>query len=167
MPEAGDRIKVPVSQEEAWDFAADVRNAPRWVFGVREVSGTVRHPLEPGDRLRIRLFAGGRMADSEWQVLRCERPNTLTSSGRALGATATLKIECLPLGPTSSEVRYGLTYQLPGGALGAMAARFGIQGILEVQAKQSVRALRRLLAASARERSWRPAALEPGDLPSR
>jgi hypothetical protein len=166
MPEAGDRIKVPVTQEEAWDFAADVRNAPRWVFGVREVSGSVRHPLVAGDRLRIRLFAGGRMADSEWQVERCDRPNTLVSSGRALGATATLKIECLPLGPTSSEVRYSLTYQLPGGAVGAMAARFGVQGILEVQAKQSVRALRRLLA-SARGRSWRPAALGPGDLPSR
>jgi hypothetical protein len=167
MPEAGDRIKVPVTQEEAWDFAADVRNAPRWVFGVREVSGTIRHPLVPGDRLRVRLFAGGRMADSEWQVGRCERPSILTSSGRALGATATLKIECLPLGPNSSEVRYSLVYQLPGGALGAMAARFGVQGILEVQAKQSVRTMRRLLAASARGRSWRPPALEQRDLPSR
>jgi hypothetical protein len=73
----------------------------------------------------------------------------------------------LPLGPNSSEVRYSLVYQLPGGALGAMAARFGVQGILEVQAKQSVRTLRRLLAASARGRSWRPPALEPRDLPSR
>ncbi|MGA8426282.1 MAG: SRPBCC family protein [Candidatus Dormiibacterota bacterium] len=167
MPEAGDRIRVPVSQEEAWDFAADARNAARWVFGVREVSGALRHPLLPGDRLRIRLVAGGRMADSEWQVDRCERPTLLTSSGRAFGATATLRIECLPLSPTSSEVRYSLVYRLPGGALGVLAARFGIQGILEVQAKQSVRALRRLLAASARARSWRPSALEPGDLPSR
>jgi hypothetical protein len=167
MPEAGDRIRVPVSQEEAWDFAADVRNAPRWVFGVREVSGAVRHPLLPGDRLRIRLVAGGRIADTEWQVERCERPTILTSSGRALGATATLRIECLALSPTASEVRYGLAYQLPGGALGAVAARFGVQGMLEVQAKQSLRALRRLLAARARQRSWRPAALGPGDLPSR
>ncbi|HUY25116.1 MAG TPA: SRPBCC family protein, partial [Candidatus Saccharimonadales bacterium] len=124
MPEAGDRIKVPVSQEEAWDFAADARNAARWVFGIRDVSGALRHPLLPGDRLRVRLVAGGRMAVSDWQVERCERPTILTSSGQAWGATARLQIECLPLSPTSSEVRYSLAYQLPGGALGAMAARF-------------------------------------------
>ncbi|HVB53044.1 MAG TPA: SRPBCC family protein [Candidatus Acidoferrales bacterium] len=166
MPESGGQITVPVSQEEAWDFAADVRNAPRWVFGVREVAGDVRHPLLAGDHLKIRLFAGGRVADSEWEVGRCERPEFLSSSGHALGATATLQIECSALGPNSAQVRYHLTYRLPGGPLGALAARFGVQGILDVQAKHSLHTLRHLLAthAKARRTGGRP---EPGDSGSR
>lgn len=158
MPEAAGRIRVPASQEDAWDFAADVRNAPRWVFGLREVSGDFHDPLLPGDQLRIRLAAGGRMANSEWTVVSCDRPLHLSSTGRALGATATLQIECLGLGPNSAEVRYSLSYRLPGGVLGALAARLGVQGILEVQGKQSLRALRRLLRARARQRAGQPAA---------
>ncbi len=150
MPESGGRIRVPVSQEEAWDFAADVRNAPRWVFGVRDVSGDLRHPLHPGDHLRVRLLAGGRVADSEWTIGACERPRLLSSEGRALGATAALRIECSALGASSSEVAYQLAYQLPGGPLGALAARFGIQGILDVQAKHSLHTLRHLLITRSR-----------------
>jgi len=149
MPEAGDRIIVPVSQEAAWDFAADVRNAPRWVFGVREVAGALRHPLLPGDRLKVRLMAGGRIADSDWEIGRCERPRFLSSHGRALGASGTLEIVCAPLGPDQSEVSYHVVYQLPGGPLGALAARLGVQGIIEVQARRSLRTLRRLLAGGA------------------
>lgn len=163
MPESGDRITVPVSQEEAWDFAADVRNAPRWVFGVREVAGDLRHPLLPGDRIKIRLVAGGRIADSEWAVGRCERPDVLSSTGRALGATATLQIECSSLGPNSTEVRYHLAYQLPGGPLGVLAARLGVQGILDAQAKRSLRSLHRLLTTGARAQPGQPGKLEPGD----
>ncbi|MGC2192461.1 MAG: SRPBCC family protein [Candidatus Dormiibacterota bacterium] len=166
MPEAGGRITVPVSQEEAWDFAADVRNAPRWVFGVREVAGDLRHPLLPGDHLRVRLLAGGRVADSEWTVGSCERPQLLTSRGHALGARATLTIECAALGPNSAEVRYQLAYQLPGGLLGAMAARFGVQGILDAQAKHSLSTLHRLLAAGT-EAQRPPAKVAPGDSRSR
>src|SRR5487761_1200298 len=148
MPEAGGKIEVPVSQEEAWDFAADVRNAPRWVFGVRGVAGDVRHPLLPGDHLRVRLLAGGRVADSEWTVGSCERPRLLTSHGHALGATGTLEIECRALGEQRTEVSYRLAYELPGGPLGALAARFGIRGIIEVQVKHSLSTLRQLLTTS-------------------
>lgn len=145
MPEAGDRITVPVSQEAAWDFAADARNSPRWVFGVREVSGDLRHPLLPGDHLRARLVAGGRMLVSDWEVLSCERPSSLTSKGRAMGASATLRIEFVARGPESTEVRYHLNYQLPGGLIGALASKFGLQSLLDAQAKASVRSLRRVL----------------------
>jgi len=166
MPEAGGRITLRVAQEAAWDFVADVRNAPRWVFGVREVSGDLRHPLLPGDHLTVRLMAGGRRAESEWEIGRCERPRFLSSKGRALGATGTLQIECSALGPNSCEVRYHLAYRLPGGPLGALAARLGVQGILEIQAKQSLRNLRRLLAAG--PQAPRTAAqLAPGESRSR
>jgi hypothetical protein len=145
MPEAGGRVTVPVSQEEAWDFAADVRNAPRWVFGVRKVTGDVRHPLLPGDHLPVRVGGGGGVADSEWTIGKCERPNFLSSHGHALGGKATLQIECSALGPNSAEVRYHLDYRLPGGPLGALAGRFGVQGIIEAQAKRSLRTLHHLL----------------------
>ncbi|MGC1185208.1 MAG: SRPBCC family protein [Candidatus Dormiibacterota bacterium] len=145
MPEAGDRITVPVSQDQAWDFAADARNSPRWVFGVREVWGDLRHPLLPGDHLKARLVAGGRMLESDWEVVSCERPSFLSSKGRAMGATAVLRIEFVALGPKSTEVRYHLSYQLPGGVIGALAPKFGLQSLLEAQAKASVRSLRRLL----------------------
>ncbi|MGH7643817.1 MAG: SRPBCC family protein [Candidatus Dormibacteria bacterium] len=156
---------MPVSQEEAWDFAADVRNAPRWVFGVREVSGDLRHPLLPGDHLRVRLLAGGRVADSEWEIGSSERPNYLSSRGHALGATATLTIECAALGPKSARVHYRLDYRLPGGPLGALASRLGVQNILDAQAKHSLHTLRHLLAVRATERR-RAAGPEPIESPS-
>lgn len=158
---------VPVTQEDAWEFAADVRNAPRWVFGVGEVAGDLRHPLLPGDRLRVRLVVGGRIADSAWVVGECRRPSYLISSGRALGATATLRIECRELGPRTAEVHYSLKYELPGGALGALASRMGVQGVLELQVKQSLRTLRRLLSSGSHRAETGPAALEPSDSGSR
>ncbi len=137
---------VPVPQEVAWDFVADARNARRWVFGVRDVEGSLRHPLRRGDRLRLRLLGGGRMADSEWVVEACERPWRVSSRGRALGAVAELTIECVPHGADETEVVQRLSYRLPGGPLGSLAARLGVQGVLEVQAHQSMRALHRLLS---------------------
>ncbi|MGA7172676.1 MAG: SRPBCC family protein [Candidatus Dormiibacterota bacterium] len=165
MPEAGGRITVPVSQEAAWDFAADVRNAPRWVFGVREVTGDLRHPLLPGDHLKVRLLAGGRAADSEWTVGRCDRPTFLSSRGHALGASGTLQIECSALGPNSAEISYRISYQLPGGPLGALAGRLGIQGILDAQAKHSLSTLRRMLTGPQEQHS--PVRLEPDESRSR
>jgi hypothetical protein len=127
------------------------------------MAGQLRHPLQAGDRLRIRLVAGGRMTDSEWVVGQCERPTRLVSHGQALGASATLRIECHRLGPNSTEVDYRLSFQLPGGPLGQLAARFGIQGVLDIQAKQSLRSLRRLLAVPAGRRDWQQAAPRRGD----
>lgn len=163
MPEASARITVRARQEAVFDFAADVRNAPRWVFGVREVAGNLRHPLQPGDRIRVRLLAGGRIADSQWQIGECERPERLVSRGRALGASAQLTIACRELAPELTEVSYRLQYQLPAGPVGRLASKFGVQGILEVQARQSVGTLRRLLGAEAASPEWRRA-VRPGDL---
>ncbi|MGH7610698.1 MAG: SRPBCC family protein [Candidatus Dormibacteria bacterium] len=162
MPEVRDRVVVPVGLERAWDFAADIRNAPRWVFGIREISGDLRHPLQPGDRLRVRLFAGGRMADSDWVVGESSRPHLLSSTGRGWGAEARLRIECRALGPESTEVTQVLAYQLPGGPLGQLAARLGVHGVLEMQAHRSLRTLRRLLSAEAGAgRAWPSPALDP------
>ncbi len=162
MPEARAATLLPIPREEVWDFAADVRNAPRWVVGVREVAGDLRHPLQPGDRLRVRLLAGGRVADSEWEIGECARPERLRSRGRALGATAVLTIECREAGAGQTEVGYRLSYQLPGGPLGQLASRLGVQQVLELQARQSVAGLRRLLLGGAPDPAWRRA-LHPGE----
>ncbi|MHB8394671.1 MAG: SRPBCC family protein [Candidatus Dormibacteria bacterium] len=148
MPEVHHRILIPVTPEEAWDFIADVRNAPHWMFGVKEVAGSLSPPLRPGDRLNIRLVAGGKLADSEWVIGACERPSLVSSRGHAMGASAQLRILCRPVGPSSTEVTQELSYQLPGGALGYLAARFGVSGILEVQAHRSLQALAQQLDRS-------------------
>lgn len=149
MPEVRDHIVLPVSQEQVWDFIADLGNSNRWMFGVRDVAGSFRHPLQEGDHLRIRLVAGGRLADSEWVIGACERPSLVTSSGHAMGASAQLRIECRALGPQSTEVVQSLRYELPGGFLGVIAARFGIRTILEAQARRSLQALAALLTTTA------------------
>jgi uncharacterized membrane protein len=62
-----------------------------------------------------------------------------------MGASATLRIEFVARGPESTEVLYHLNYQLPGGLIGALASKFGLQSLLDAQAKASVRSLRRVL----------------------
>ncbi len=150
MPEVHHQILIPVTPEDAWDFIADVRNAPRWMFGVREVAGSLNPPLKQGDRLQIRLVAGGKLADSEWVIGECERPTLVSSWGHAMGASAQLRIRCRAVGPSSTEVTQQLSYQLPGGPLGYLAARFGVSGILEVQAHRSLHALAQQLAPQVR-----------------
>ncbi len=154
--EVHDRIVLPFPQDQVWDFIADVRNSNRWMFGVREVAGSFRHPLQEGDRLRIRLVAGGKLADSEWVIGACERPHLVTSRGHAMGASAELRIECTALGPQSTEVVQSLRYQLPGGFLGVIAARFGVRTILETQARRSLQALAAQLRARARSGGLTP-----------
>lgn len=146
---------IPVSPETAWDFIADVRNAPSWMFGVKEISGSVTPPLREGDRLHIRLVAGGKFADSQWVIGDCERPSLLSSHGHAMGATAELRIECAAVGEGATEVTQELTYHLPGGTLGYLAGRFGVSGILEMQARRSLQALFNLLVPSSDRQSWR------------
>ncbi|MHB1501288.1 MAG: SRPBCC family protein [Candidatus Dormibacteria bacterium] len=154
MPEVRHRVVIPVSAETAWDFIADVRNAPLWMFGVKEVTGSVTPPLQPGDRLHIRLVAGGKFADSEWVIGVCERPSLVSSRGHAMGATAELRIECTPVGDRATEVSQQMAYQLPGGALGYLAGRFGVSGILEMQAHHSLQSLLHLLTPSRGGQSW-------------
>ncbi|MGH7610027.1 MAG: SRPBCC family protein [Candidatus Dormibacteria bacterium] len=161
MPEVRDRVVVPVGLEQAWDFVADVRNAPRWVFGIRGISGDLRHPLHPGDRLHVRLFAGGRMAESDWVVGECQRPHYLSSAGRGLGAEAQLRIECRELASDSTEITQSLVYRLPAGPLGQLADRLGVRGILEMQARQSLRSLSRLLGSAPGSQRRAAPALDP------
>jgi len=156
MPEVRDHIVVPFPQEQVWDFIADVRNSNLWMFGVRQVAGTFRHPLQEGDHLRISLVAGGKLAESEWVIGPCERPHLVTSRGHAMGASAELRIECTALGPHSTQVTQSLRYQLPGGILGVIAARFGIRTILETQARRSLQALSSLLRARAKAGALTP-----------
>ncbi len=151
MPEVSDHLVLPVPQEQVWDFIADVRNSNRWMFGVREVAGSFRRPLQEGDRLRIRLVAGGKLADSEWVIGACERPSLVTSSGHAMGASAQLRIECRALTPRSTEVVQSLRYELPGGFLGVIAARFGVHAILEAQAHHSLQSLAVLLQRTSQQ----------------
>ncbi len=164
MPEVRHRIVIPVSPEAAWDFIADVRHAPEWMFGVKEITGSSAPPLRRGDRLHIRLVAGGKFADSEWVIGECERPFLVSSRGHAMGATAELRIECQPVGAGRTEVTQRLQYRLPGGALGYLAGRFGVSGILEMQAHRSLQALFNLLAPSSRSPELRTTDMdaEPG-----
>ena len=149
MPEVRHHVLIPVSAERAWDFIADVRHAPRWMFGVKQITGSLSPPLRQGDRLQIRLVAGGKFANSDWVIGECERPHLVSSTGHAMGASAKLRIECREVGPESTEVTQSLTYQLPGGALGLLAGRFGVSGIMEMQAQRSLQALRAILTETA------------------
>ena len=165
MPEVSGRVTVPVSPERAWDYVADIRNAPDWMFGVRAVVGPPQPPLRTGDRLRIQLVAGSRLADSEWVVGSCERPHLVTSTGRAMGARAELRIECRSLGENSTEVVQIVRYELPGGPLGLLASRFGVRGILEMQAQRSLQTLARRLGPVADAESQVFVEAGAGDLP--
>jgi hypothetical protein len=117
------------------------------MFGVRDVDGPKNPPLRPGDRFRVRLVAGARLADSDWVMGSCERPSLVTSSGGAMGARAELRIECHALAENTTEVVQKLRYELPGGPLGLLASRFGVRGILEMQARRSLQALAARLGA--------------------
>jgi uncharacterized membrane protein len=150
MPEVSGRVTIPISQEQAWDYIADMRNTRDWMFGVREVAGPQNPPVKPGDRFRVRLVAGARLAESEWVMGSCERPSLVTSTGRAMGARAELRIECHALGENTTEVVQKLRYELPGGPLGLLAGRLGVRGILEMQAHRSLQALVTKLASGTR-----------------
>jgi uncharacterized protein YndB with AHSA1/START domain len=149
MPEARARRLIRAAPAVVFDFISDIDNAPRWMFGVREVRGTTHRPVLEGDRLHIRLVAGGRLADSEWVIGRCVPPRLLTSSGQALGATGRLEVTCLAQGSQLTEVTQRLVYQLPGGPLGLLAARFGVSSILELQAQRSLQSLAGILEKDA------------------
>ncbi|MGA9775950.1 MAG: SRPBCC family protein [Candidatus Dormiibacterota bacterium] len=148
MPEARARRLIHVPPERVFEYISDIANAPSWMFGVREVRGVRHRPVQEGDRLQIRLVAGGRLADSHWVIGSCEWPRRLSSSGQAMGATAQLEILCEPAGRGATAVSQRLAYQLPGGPLGLLAARFGIGGILELQANHSLQTLSSLLEAA-------------------
>ncbi|HUY98080.1 MAG TPA: SRPBCC family protein [Verrucomicrobiae bacterium] len=149
MPEIKATTVVPVAQSVVFDFVGDSRNAPRWVFGVHRVEPGAPHPLRPGDHVTFQLGAAGQRLESRWRIDEWTPPTHVTSSGHALGARAQLRIECRALGPEATEVVEVLRYQLPGGVLGMVADRLGIHGILEMQARNSMRALRRLLTPPA------------------
>lgn len=144
MPEARAQRLVRAGAEAVFDFIAEIENAPRWMFGVRRVEGAPHRPLQEGDEVGISLVAGGKLAESRWVIGRCERPSLLTSSGQAMGASAELQITCTPAAG-GTLVTQSLGYRLPGGPLGLVASRFGIDGILELQAHRSLQTLASLL----------------------
>lgn len=144
---------IPVSQSAVFDFVGDSRNAPRWVWGISDVDAAAPHPLRPGDEVTFQLGAKGRILESRWRIEEWVPPVRVTSTGHALGAQARLRIECRALGPGQTQVEEVLQYRLPGGPLGLVADRLGIHGILEMQARNSMRRLHRVLTTGLNDRS--------------
>jgi uncharacterized protein YndB with AHSA1/START domain len=139
-------VEIDAPPEEVFDLLVDPCRLDEWVTASRGVADVPEGKLRAGSSFRQRLRLGGARFDVRWSVTQLDRPRLAVWEGRGpAGTHAAVRYELAP-NESGTRFRYHNTYDLPGGAIGAMAGRV-TSGPARHAMRTSLRRLKRLLEA--------------------
>lgn len=138
-------ISLDARPEEVWKVIMDPRRLEDWVSIHRELKEAPPGRLRKGSELAQSLKVAGQTFDVRWKVTEAERPRRVTWDGRGpLGTRARVVYE-LAAEEDGTRFDYLNEYELPGGALGAVAGR-AVAGKAGRESERSLALLADLLA---------------------
>ena len=123
MPDLRETIELAVPPEEVWAVLTDLTRLDEWVAEHRGFPDGAPSSLSEGTTYSQTLEAAGQEVDMEWAVVEYDEPRVLAFDGSGpAGSSATLRYELTPEGE-GTRMAYATSFDLPGGALGALAAK--------------------------------------------
>ena len=122
-------VDIAAPPERVWDLLEDVRRLPEYSESTEEVLEAPERLTAVGQQyVQVGRLLGVKRA-SRWQVVALE-PGRLLGSQGSLGPgvryTLTQRLE--PLADDATRLSLEIDYTIPGGALGRLAARAGVEG---------------------------------------
>lgn len=135
MPSFRRQTDVDRPIAEVWDVWSDVRLLPRFSKSTVEVRGAPEQLTAVGQTFTQVVRAVGRTFTSEWTVTELIPYDHLTIEGSVgFGVTYRLEEQVEALDDDRTRCTIVITYELPFGPLGRVAARLGLGSLAEREA---------------------------------
>ena len=116
-------VKIASPPEAVYGVIMDPHRLADWVTIHERLGRAPEGALTEGAELEQSLKVAGRRFDVEWKVTEAQPPSRVTWEGRGpMGTRARVVYRLEPI-DDGTDFSYLNEYQLPGGALGAMAGR--------------------------------------------
>lgn len=143
MPEIRQTIDIAAPPERVWTVLTDLDRLGEWVAEHRAFPDGAPSGLSDGTTYSQTLEAAGQDVDITWTVVEYDEPNVLAFDGSGpAGSSATLRYELTLVGDVT-RLAYATSFDLPGGALGSLAAKAAAPG--EDDAEETLGRLKELV----------------------
>jgi uncharacterized membrane protein len=138
------QIEIARPPSEVYDLLMDPDRLGEWVSIHRAVRDVSERPLRQGATLRQTLHLGGTDFDVEWTIVEADAPRRVRWEGKGPARSKAVAEYDLAAKEGGTSFSYANEFKLPGGPLGAVAARM-VSGASERETERTLENLKRLL----------------------
>jgi uncharacterized membrane protein len=151
-------VVIDAPAAAVWAVLEDVRRLPEFSASTLEVRDAPERLTAPGQTyVQVGRILGKKYA-STWRVVALEPGRLIRSEGSlGFGVHYCLTQHVEPVGAGSTRLGIVLDYAVPGGPLGRLAAKAGIEGQAAREAQAVLDGIQRVVQADAAARSSSPA----------
>ncbi len=122
MTEIRKSTDVNASPEDLFTLLADLDRLPDWSTITVATHDAPDQPLAKGNTFRQTLRIMGRQLETDWTITELDRPRHVAYEAKG-PAGATLRMaQTVEASGNGSRVSFEVDYELPGGAVGGLAA---------------------------------------------
>jgi uncharacterized membrane protein len=128
MPVISDHVDIDASRKDVWAVVSDVRHLPKYSASTTAVEDAPDCLDSKGQSFVqvVKLF--GKEWRSKWTVLDYQRGKLLRTEGRVgPGVRLGLSQHLEDRGPDQTRLKLEIRYQVPGGALGRLVTKGGLE----------------------------------------
>lgn len=135
MPEISDDVDIDATPEAVWAVLADVRRLPDYSSSTVAMQDAPAELTEKGQTFTQVVKVVGRRWKSHWKVLELRRGDFLCTEG-TVGPGVKFQLSQTLVGSKDrTTLTLKITYNVPGGALGELASKAGLERRAKVEAK--------------------------------
>jgi len=149
------RTAISIGQpiDRVFEFVTTASNCPKW--HVSSWTGTIDHPLQPGEHVTEEFSLGGRHGRIHWIVRESRPPRHWVISGKSEdGGTATITYTLTPESQ-GTRLKREFVHHMP--ALFGVPGNFlSLENRLQAESAESLRRLKRILETGAVEVAMKP-----------
>ena len=143
MPKITREVDIDASPEQVWALLEDVRRLPEFSSSTLEVRDAPERLTTPGQGYTQVGRLLGKKYTSHWTVVDLERARRIRSEGTAgPGVRYCLTQELQTSGRDRTRLSVVMDYSLPGGPLGRLAAKAGIEARATREAQEVLDGIR-------------------------
>jgi uncharacterized protein YndB with AHSA1/START domain len=149
MPAVVSEMEIAAPPEAVWEVVMDPHRLGDWVTTHHALGDGAPRELSAGSTFRQTLKLSGAKFEVAWTVVECERPRRIVWDGDGpKGSSAGVVYELEPSDADTTKFRYENEFELPGGALGRLAARTVGAATAKREAERSLVNLKRLIEST-------------------
>jgi uncharacterized membrane protein len=143
MPSITRQVDIDAPPERVWALLEDVRRLPEFSSSTLEVRDAPERLTAPGQGYTQVGRLLGKKYTSHWRVVELEPGRRLRSEGTVgPGVRYCLTQEVTASGPDGTRLSIVMDYSLPGGPLGRLAAKAGIESRATREAQEVLDGIR-------------------------
>ena len=143
MPSITRQVDIDAPPERVWALLEDVRRLPEFSSSTLEVRDAPERLTAPGQGYTQVGRLLGKKYTSHWTVVEIDAGRRLRSEGTAgPGVHYCLTQEVIGSGPNRTHLSIVMDYSLPGGPLGRLAAKAGLEARATREAQEVLDGIR-------------------------